>query len=246
MVRIDGIGFSAIGRLQLLRLLQERARAARVDVAFERPVGSLAEVTDADLVVGADGANSLVRRSRERELGASVRFLTNRFAWYGTTRRFDTLTQSFRRSAHGTFNAHHYRHAPDMSTFVVETDRATWERAGFEAMDAGATTAYLETVFADILRAISRDAPLTTALAAFGVVLVLVVSLRRARHVFQISSALFAGVALMAGLAALFKVKYNFFNFVALPTTFGIGVDYAVNLHERYRLDGPGSMPTAQ
>ena len=101
VVRIDGIGFSAIGRLQLLRLLQERARAAGVDVAFERPVGSLAEVTDADLVVGADGANSLVRRSRERELGASVRFLTNRFAWYGTTRRIDTLT-------HGQ----HARHEP--------------------------------------------------------------------------------------------------------------------------------------
>jgi 2-polyprenyl-6-methoxyphenol hydroxylase-like FAD-dependent oxidoreductase len=152
VVRIDGIGFSAIGRLPLLRLLQERARAAGVEVAFERPVGSLAEVADADLVVGADGANSLVRRTCEWELGASVRFLTNRFAWYGTTRRFDTLTQSFRRSAHGTFNAHHYRHAPDMSTFVVETDQATWERAGFETMDADATTAYLEAVFADVLQ----------------------------------------------------------------------------------------------
>jgi 2-polyprenyl-6-methoxyphenol hydroxylase-like FAD-dependent oxidoreductase len=152
VVRIDGIGFSAIGRLRLLRLLQERARAAGVEVAFERTVASLDEVADADLVVGADGASSLVRRTHESELGASVRYLTNRFAWYGTTRRFDTLTQSFRRSAHGAFNAHHYRHAPDMSTVVVETDDATWRRAGFETMDAGATTAYLETVFADVLQ----------------------------------------------------------------------------------------------
>jgi 2-polyprenyl-6-methoxyphenol hydroxylase-like FAD-dependent oxidoreductase len=152
VVRIDGIGFSAIGRLRLLQLLQERARGAGVEVEFERAVGSLDEVADADLVVGADGASSLVRRAHEKELGASVRFLTNRFAWYGTTRRFDTLTQTFRRSAHGAFNAHHYRHAPEMSTVVVETDHATWQRAGFETMDADATKAYLETVFADMLQ----------------------------------------------------------------------------------------------
>src|SRR5262245_5938620 len=151
-VRIDGIGFSAIGRLRLLQLLQARARGAGVAMEVERIIGSLAEVADADLVGGADGANSLVRRTYERELGASVRFLTNRFAWYGTTRRFDTLTQTFRRNAHGAFNAHHYRHAPDMSTVVVETDQATWRRAGFESMDADATQAYLETVFADVLQ----------------------------------------------------------------------------------------------
>jgi 2-polyprenyl-6-methoxyphenol hydroxylase-like FAD-dependent oxidoreductase len=152
VVRIDGIGFSAIGRLRLLRLLQARARGAGVTLEFERAIGSLAEVADADLVVGADGANSLVRRTYQQELGARVSFLTNRFAWYGTTRRFDTLTQTFRRSAHGAFNAHHYRHAHDASTVVVETDEATWRRAGFESMDAGATTAYLETVFADVLQ----------------------------------------------------------------------------------------------
>jgi 2-polyprenyl-6-methoxyphenol hydroxylase-like FAD-dependent oxidoreductase len=151
VVVIDGVGFSAIGRLELLRLLQARARAVGVDVAFERPVATLDDVADADLVVGADGANSLVRRAHEPTFGTTVRVLTNRFAWYGTTRRFETLTQTFRRTGDGAFNAHHYRHAPGMSTFVVETDAATWRRAGFAAMDETATTAYLERVFADVL-----------------------------------------------------------------------------------------------
>ena len=60
---------------------------------------------------------------------------------------FDTLTQTFVENEHGTFNAHHYRHSPRMSTFVVECDAATWERAGFAAMDEAATLAYLEKVF---------------------------------------------------------------------------------------------------
>jgi 2-polyprenyl-6-methoxyphenol hydroxylase-like FAD-dependent oxidoreductase len=151
VVRIDGIGFSAIGRLELLRLLQARARAAGIEVQFERPIGSLAELRDADLVVGADGVNSLVRRSYEEELGARVSFLTNKFVWYGTTKRFETLTQTFRRSADGAFNAHHYRYSPQMSTFIVETDAATWQRAGFASMDGPATGGYIERVFADVL-----------------------------------------------------------------------------------------------
>src|SRR5579859_1841338 len=70
---IDGIGFSAIGRLQLLQLLQARAATAGVAPIYRRAVTALAELDDFDLVVGADGVNSLVRRSLAQELGASVR-----------------------------------------------------------------------------------------------------------------------------------------------------------------------------
>ena len=44
VVRIDGVGFSAIGRLELLRILQARARAAGVVLEFERPLRTLAEL----------------------------------------------------------------------------------------------------------------------------------------------------------------------------------------------------------
>jgi 2-polyprenyl-6-methoxyphenol hydroxylase-like FAD-dependent oxidoreductase len=151
VVPIDGVGFSAVGRLELLRLLQRRAAAVGVPIEFGRAVGSVRELDDADLVVGADGVNSLVRRSLEREFGARVELLTNKFAWYGTTKRFETLTQSFRRNGDGAFNAHHYRYSPGMSTFIVETDAATWGRTGFASMDEAATKAYLERVFADVL-----------------------------------------------------------------------------------------------
>jgi len=148
---IDGVGFAAIGRLKLLQLLQERVRAVGMAPQFERGVKSVAELGDADLVVGADGVNSLVRKIFADEFKASVTMMNNRFAWFGTTKAFDTLTQTFRHTPIGDFNAHHYRYAPGRSTFIVEVDEATFARAGFERMDEGDSRALCEKVFADAL-----------------------------------------------------------------------------------------------
>jgi len=148
---IDGIGFAAIGRLRLLQLLQQRLRAVGVEPAFSRAAASLDEFDDADLVVGADGVNSLVRRTFAKEFGASVTYLGNHFAWFGTGQRYDTLTQTFRHTPVGDFNAHHYRYAPGRSTFIVETDEASFARAGFSRMNDMESLSLCQKIFADTL-----------------------------------------------------------------------------------------------
>jgi 2-polyprenyl-6-methoxyphenol hydroxylase-like FAD-dependent oxidoreductase len=147
-VVIDGIGFAAIGRLDLLRLLRRRAASAGVVPEYLRAVSSADELAGYDLVVGADGVNSAVRGCYADRFGTTIGHLTNKFAWYGTTEGFDTLTQTFVATEHGHFNAHHYRHSRSMSTFVFECDAATWQRAGFATMDEAATMARCGQVFA--------------------------------------------------------------------------------------------------
>lgn len=150
-VVIDGIGFAAIGRLQFLRLLQQQLASVSLRPEYEKALQSMEELQGYDLVVAADGVNSFVRRSLGDAFGTSESSLRNKFSWYGTSKPFDTLTQTFVTNADGTFNAHHYRHSAQMSTFVVECDPATWQRAGFAAMDEAATLAYCERAFADAL-----------------------------------------------------------------------------------------------
>ena len=150
-VVIDGIGFAAVGRLKLLQLLQARAASVGVVPTYNRAIASLDELAGYDLIVGADGLNSLVRRTHAEAFGASVRLLTNRFAWFGTTKRFGTLSQTFVATEQGHFNAHHYRYAPDMSTFIVETDAETFARARFAQMSEAETRSYCEQVFAGAL-----------------------------------------------------------------------------------------------
>jgi 2-polyprenyl-6-methoxyphenol hydroxylase-like FAD-dependent oxidoreductase len=147
-VDIDGNGFSAIGRLALQEILQKLCRKAGVTIAYGRAVTSLDELAGADVVVAADGSNSLVRSALQARFQPKIELLTNRFAWYGTTQPFECLTLTFRANEHGAFVAHHYRHAQAMSTFVVECDAATWQEAGLARMDDAQSRAYCERVFA--------------------------------------------------------------------------------------------------
>lgn len=151
-VTIDGVGFSSIGRLQLLQLLQQRARSAGAVLEFDRPVRSLEEVGPVDLIVAADGLNSLVRRTYDGDFSTSLSYLDMKFIWYGTTKTFPTLTQTFVSSRHGAFNAHHYRYSPTMSTFIIECSRETWTKAGFAGMAPEDAKARCEELFADTLQ----------------------------------------------------------------------------------------------
>ena len=83
-VEIDGVGFSSIGRLELLQILQQRARAAGVTPRFDTPIQSIDQLNGYDLIVAADGLNSLVRRSFEGDFGTSLSYSSNKFVWYGT------------------------------------------------------------------------------------------------------------------------------------------------------------------
>ena len=147
-VRIDGNGFSSIGRLRLLQLLHGLCEEVGVRIEFDRDIGSLEIFDDCDLIVGADGINSLVRRLHADAFRPRIAHLTNKYVWYGTAQRFEYLTLTFRASEHGAFVAHHYRYAPRMSTFIVECDAATWQRAGLAHASDAESRAYCERLFA--------------------------------------------------------------------------------------------------
>jgi predicted RND superfamily exporter protein len=96
-------------------------------------------------------------------------------------------------------------------------------------------------IYADLLNQIRRDAPVATLLALAGVLVCLAVAYRGAGAVVACGLSLVLGVAWMLALTALWGVKLNFFNFVAVPLTFGVGIDYAVNVEQRYRQGPPGA-----
>ncbi len=150
-IAIDGVGFSAIGRLDLLRLLQQRAAQLGIIPVYNSRIESTDVLGPADLIIGADGLNSVVRTSTPEEFGERVEPLSNRFIWYGADCEFDALTQSFVETRLGRFNAHHYRYQAGRSTFIIETTDAIWHQGGFADLDAAETKSVCEDLFGDVL-----------------------------------------------------------------------------------------------
>jgi len=93
-------------------------------------------------------------------------------------------------------------------------------------------------ISSDILGSIGRDAPLASLTSFIGVVLVVIFSIRRPKIVLWVIGSLLVGVVWLAGVSMFMGVKINFSNFIAYPITFGIGVDYSVNVMSRYLQDG--------
>ncbi len=153
-----GNGMAAVERRTLLRLMQERAVEAGVEVRFSTevdPEGLLA--AGYDLVVAADGANSQLRDRFADAFSPATETATAKFIWLGTTYPFTSLTFVHERGPHGVFAVHGYPIGSGVSTFIVETDEQSWRAAGLDEFDVTQppgpsderSRAYLQELFAE-------------------------------------------------------------------------------------------------
>jgi predicted RND superfamily exporter protein len=96
------------------------------------------------------------------------------------------------------------------------------------------TTSGGSVIFADIVSSISGDGPRVTLIAAIGLVVMVVLLVGRNRQSVAVLVATASGSLLMVAACAILDLKVNFLDFVALPITLGIGVDYAINVAYRH------------
>jgi len=172
-----GHGFSGIARKKLLNILQQRCSDVGVGLHFETEVCDVAQchtpaqhgrdgaccvstrqtgdstphAENYDLVVGADGINSAIRRKYADFFRPEVELRPAKFIWLGTTYKFKAFTFYFVQNAHGVFQAHCYRFDENYSTFIVECDELSWRNAGFDRMNADQAIAACEAMFAEWL-----------------------------------------------------------------------------------------------
>jgi anthraniloyl-CoA monooxygenase len=147
----SGHGFSGIARKKLLQILQTRARELGVELKFETEIddAKLDDLTRAhDLVVGADGVNSRVRRRYQEHFRPDLDVRPARFIWLGTPLQLGAFTFIVLNDERGVFQVHAYRFDRELSTFIVECDECSWKNAGFDRMNADETVAACQQMFA--------------------------------------------------------------------------------------------------
>lgn len=143
----------AIPRLTLLQILEQEAERVGVVVHYRQRIESTGDLVslgldDADVVVGADGINSVVRQEFTQDFGTTTSTLGNHFAWYGTPKVFGASALVFRKYQGGHFVAHYYAYSEEMSTFVAECDDATWQRLRLGSLSDAQRQVLMEEIFA--------------------------------------------------------------------------------------------------
>ena len=150
-ITIRGNRFSGIGRLKFLNILHQRCLELGINIGFNTNVEDAGLLRHCDLLVGADGANSHVRRAYQEFFKPSIDLRKNKYIWLGTNQLFNGLTLTFRENWDGHFIAHSYKFNKTTSTFIVECNEATWRNAGFDQKSDHETCNYLQQIFKDDL-----------------------------------------------------------------------------------------------
>ena len=151
-IRSRGHVFTGISRKVLLNLLQRRCQALGVRIDFEREVRDINEFAGADLIIGADGVNGLVRRTFAEVFKPQIAVHPTKYVWFGSDLPLDAFTFIFRENEHGLFQVHAYPFDARTCTFIVECPEDAWRRAELESASEVDSIAYCEDLFQPELR----------------------------------------------------------------------------------------------
>src|SRR5579863_7975159 len=127
-----GHGFAAMSRKRLLAILQARCESLGVPVRFRTEAPDVANLAaEADLVVAADGANSLTRAKYADTFGPNLEKRRCKYIWLGTDLVFDAFKFYILDTPAGIMQVHGYPYSDRASTFILEMHEDVWQRAGF-------------------------------------------------------------------------------------------------------------------
>lgn len=139
-----------VTRWRMLDVLSHRAQELGVRIEYGREIQSLSELPDADLIVAADGVNSLLREGAG-SFGTRDTWGRNKYMWLGMDKAFEVVRIFFVPTPSGWIWAHAYGIDPEKSTFVVECAPETWAGLGFDTLSTDEALLALEELFGEHL-----------------------------------------------------------------------------------------------
>ncbi len=154
MVRSTGHGFCGTERRTLLMILQDRCKELGVKLHFSTEIHDLDQFADADLIVAADGINSMIRARYTEHFEPEIELRRNHFIWLGSTAPTPAFSFFFTENEFGIWDLCTYQYKQNLSTWVIEAPEDTWAKAEsfLSSLDEAQTVAYLEQMWAHILK----------------------------------------------------------------------------------------------
>lgn len=151
VIRCGGHVIASISRKHLLNILQRRCDELGITLKFGYEINDLAQLPEYDLLIAADGLNSIVRKTYASTFKPGIEAGKAKYIWLGSHKVLDSFTFIFRENEHGLFQVHAYPFSGTTSTFIVECDEASWLKAGLDKASETESLAYCEKLLADDL-----------------------------------------------------------------------------------------------
>jgi predicted RND superfamily exporter protein len=105
-------------------------------------------------------------------------------------------------------------------------------------LPSGAEVSGSDVIFVEMMEAVEKEGPRASILSFVLVLVLLLSSFGPTRGFLATTYTLSVGVFGMFGLMWFSGVRLNFLNYIAVPITIGIGVDYPFNIVTRIRQEG--------
>lgn len=150
-IRTRGKEYISLSRNLLVSALRKRCKTIGVKILYDQKISDPKLLADCNLLVGADGARSVVREAYQEFFQPEIDIRKQRFSWMGTRKIFDTITHVSKSTRTGIFTAECYVYSDTHSSFIPSCDENTWRNSGFGKMSVEESASYLSDIFADEL-----------------------------------------------------------------------------------------------
>lgn len=150
-IRCGGHIIAGIARMSLLKILQGRCREIGINLRFSEEINDMAQLNGYDLLIAADGLNSVARKTYVEQFKPAIEYGKARYIWLGTNKVLDAFTFIFCENEHGLFQVHAYPYSGTASTFLVECDEASWINAGLDTASEAESLAYCQRLLVEHL-----------------------------------------------------------------------------------------------
>ncbi|HEV2582699.1 MAG TPA: FAD-dependent monooxygenase [Ktedonobacteraceae bacterium] len=150
-IRCGGHVISGIARKTLLHILQQRCQELGITLHFNQDINDLTPLEAFDLVIAADGVNSIARKTYAEHFQPSIAQGKARYIWLGADKVLDAFTFIFCENEHSLFQVHAYPFGGTNSTYLVECDEASWLNAGLDRADEAQSLAFCQRLLDEYL-----------------------------------------------------------------------------------------------
>ncbi|MBN2802469.1 MAG: MMPL family transporter [Deltaproteobacteria bacterium] len=194
-------------------------------------------------------SNSL-NKALEKDTPQAEKLHTARDMVLTTPWTVDDIPQTFKRrfTTAGSKDKGYLVYAWSKNPHDADFKAAAWDKE-LKEIKSNLAKKGIQTIMGDetliiswVYKMVKKDAAPLLMISIIVVLIFLIIDFKNVKDIILLILTLFAGMLIFIGVAYFSGLDVNMFNMIVFPSVIGIGIDNAVHILHRYKLEGKGSI----